>query len=209
MHISIYIGSKPVHLCDAAHPMLKEKQGNKDVIFINELSARSITDLLSRMKQGDIKEGIMAHPNWEKLKKAFFKQFTVITACGGIVQNVEKELLFIYRRGKWDLPKGKMEIGELPETCAAREVEEETGIGQLVLKEKIGTTYHTYEENGKQILKENHWFYFTTKSHQQPVPQSEEEITKAKWIPTRHIKEPMDNTYPAIQDILHTFFDKP
>lgn len=189
--------------------MVKEKQGHKEVIFADELSAQAINNMIGQLKKDKIKEGIMAHPNFERLKKAFFKHFTIITACGGIVQNKEKELLFIYRRNKWDLPKGKLEKGESPEECAMREIEEETGIGQLTLKEKTGTTYHIYEEDGKQILKENHWFYFTTKSHQQPVPQTEEEITEAKWFPTRDIKVPMDNTYPAIREIMHEFFDKP
>ncbi len=38
------------------------------------------------------------------------------------------EILMIFRRGKWDLPKGKLDKGESLEACALREVEEETGL---------------------------------------------------------------------------------
>jgi 8-oxo-dGTP pyrophosphatase MutT (NUDIX family) len=52
----------------------------------------------------------------------------IIKAGGGIVVNEQNEVLLIYRRGKWDLPKGKLDDGETIEECALREVKEETGL---------------------------------------------------------------------------------
>ena len=45
-------------------------------------------------------------------------------AAGGLVLNEKKEILLIFRRGKWDMPKGKLDKGEKLEDCAIREVGE-------------------------------------------------------------------------------------
>ena len=52
-------------------------------------------------------------------------------AGGGKVYNPKNEILFIFRNGKWDLPKGKAEAKETINLTALREVEEETGITGL------------------------------------------------------------------------------
>ena len=54
----------------------------------------------------------------------------------------------MFRRGKWDLPKGKLDPGETLEACALREVREETGVGQLELIKFLLVTEHEYEESG-------------------------------------------------------------
>ena len=54
-----------------------------------------------------------------------------VLAAGGIVINRFNEVLLIYRRTMWDLPKGHIEKNETPETCALREVSEETGLKKL------------------------------------------------------------------------------
>jgi 8-oxo-dGTP pyrophosphatase MutT (NUDIX family) len=68
----------------------------------------------------------------------------IIIAGGGIVTNELGELLMIFRRGKWDLPKGKLDEGESIEDCAIREVEEETGVKNLKLGAKLLVTEHEY-----------------------------------------------------------------
>ena len=57
-----------------------------------------------------------------------------IIAAGGIVMNKNNEVLLIHRRGKWDLPKGKLDCGETIEDTAVREVSEEVGIPIKKLK---------------------------------------------------------------------------
>lgn len=209
MQITVYFDEKPVYLCDEISDELNEIMHHPDAVFVDELSTPAINSLLHEIKKEDFHAGIIWSPDLEKLKKSFFKHFVQIEAAGGIVQNDKKEILFIFRRGKWDLPKGKMEKKETPEECAKREVEEETGVSGLVLKKKIGETFHTYDEFGKHILKISHWFYFNCKNEQQLQPQTEEDITETRWIKTRDIRQPMANTYENIKDIMGRFFDEP
>lgn len=209
MLIKIYFGLKPVYLCDEINKELNELMHHPDTVFVDEISSPAIKSLLHEIKKEEFHAGILWHKDLEALKKAFFKHFTFIEAAGGIVQNNHKELLFILRLGKWDLPKGKMEKKEVPEACAIREVTEETGIAGLTVKKKTGDTYHAYDEFGKHFLKQTHWFYMTCEGRQAPVAQAVEHITEVKWVKTMHIREPMANTYPSIRDILQVFFDEP
>jgi len=209
MHIKIYFDDKPVYLCDEIDKELNEILHHPDAVFIDEISNAALKSLLHEIIKPEFHAGVVWNDDLEKLKKAFFKNFTLIEAAGGIVQNEKKEVLFIYRLDKWDLPKGKMEKGEDAETCAVREVEEETGVTKLKLKKRVGKTYHTYNAYGKHFLKTTHWFYMTCSSRQVFIPQTEENITEIKWVNTKDIKEPIKNTYASIKDILTTFFDTP
>ena len=76
--------------------------------------------------------------------------FEIIEASGGIVKNESGEILFIFRNGIWDLPKGKIEDNESREEAGLREVEEECGFRSLKLGHFIGTTYHLYDEKESQ-----------------------------------------------------------
>lgn len=209
MQLKIYFDEKPVYLCDEITEELAELMHHPEAVFVDELSTPAINALLHEIKKEDFHAGIIWNEDFEKLKKSFFKHFKGIEAAGGIVQNEKKEILFIFRRGKWDLPKGKMEKKESAEECAQREIEEETGVTGIVLKKKIGETYHTYNEFGKHILKTSHWFYFTCSSKQSLLPQTAEDITLAEWIKTKDIKTPMSNTYENIKEIAAKFFDEP
>jgi len=101
----------------------------------------------------------------------------LIRAGGGLVENEKGEVLFMFRRGKWDLPKGKLDPGETLESCALREVKEETGVSQLELIQFLLVTEHEYEERGLFILKETHWYRMKTTSHESLIPQTEEDIS--------------------------------
>ncbi len=209
MHIKIYFDDKPVYLCDEIDKELNEILHHPDAVFVDEISGPAIKSLLHEIKKEEFHAGVLWNTDLEKLKKAFLKYFQLIEAAGGIVQNEKKEILFIYRLEKWDLPKGKVEKGEDLQQCAIREVEEETGVTKLKLKNKVGETYHTYNAFGKHFLKVSHWYYMTCKNGQNLVPQTEEDITDIKWVKTKDIKEPLKNTYPSIKDILGVFFDIP
>ncbi len=126
----------------------------------------------------------------------------LIKAGGGLVENEKNEVLFIFRRGKWDLPKGKLDRGETLEQCAIREVKEETGIKELKPIRFLLTTVHEYEERGVEILKESHWWLMKTEGNQPLKPQIEEGITEIKWIRPPDFKIVLQNTYPLILDVL-------
>jgi len=209
MQIKIYFNEKPVYLCDEIDENLEELRHHPDTVLIDELSTPAINSLLHEIKKEDFHAGIIISPEFEKLRKLFFKHFTFIEAAGGIVQNAEKQVLFILRKKKWDLPKGKIDKGESPELAAEREIIEETGIKNLLRKKKVGDTYHTYDEFGKHYLKLTHWYYFTTKGKQEPKPQEEEGITDIRWFDTKDIKLPVANSYQNIRDILSRFFNTP
>ncbi len=202
MHIKIYFDDKPVYLCDDISQELNEILHHPDAVFIDEISNAAIKSLLHEIVKEEFHAGVLWNSDLEKLKKAFFKHFTQIEAAGGIVQNDKKEVLFIFRLNKWDLPKGKVEKGEDIATTAVREVEEETGVTNLTLKKKIGETYHTYNAFGKHFIKTTHWFYISCPSNQTVKPQTEEDITEIKWVKVKDMKEPLGNTYASIKDIL-------
>ena len=208
MQIKIFVDESPIYITDELSAELKKKSNDDDVLFITDMNKIIVDTILVALKT-DKKEVIILVDNIDHAKDIFFTHFINIEAAGGIVQNEKKEILFIFRRGKWDLPKGKIENDETPEICAAREIEEETGVKNLILKHKIGETYHIYKENETMILKTSHWFYFISNEQQDTAAQTEEDISEVKWIHTRSIKEPMANTYQNIRDILSVFFDTP
>ena len=130
----------------------------------------------------------------------------MIEAAGGLVFNKDGDILMIFRNGKWDLPKGKLEEGENKKQCAIREVEEECGIVGLDIIEKLLETYHTYNLSGKRILKRTYWYKMKTDSDGELVPQIEEGITKVSWVEKDQIAEKMRNSYGNISDILDRIF---
>jgi 8-oxo-dGTP pyrophosphatase MutT (NUDIX family) len=138
--------------------------------------------------------------NW----KDFCSKFIMVEAAGGLVFNKDGYILMIFRNGKWDLPKGKLEIGESVEECAIREVEEECGISGLIIENKIKDTYHTYNLNGSDILKKTYWFLMTTKSEQKLTPQTEEGITDVKWCSEKEVEDNLNNSYPNIIDVFNS-----
>ena len=130
-----------------------------------------------------------------------------IIAAGGLVTNENNELLMIYRRGKWDLPKGKLDDGESIEECAVREVAEETGINNVTLGELIGLTYHEYYDKwqNSDAIKETHWYAMKVIGSPTPVPQAEEHIEKIIWANDEAIQHCLKNSYKNIEDIIGKF----
>jgi len=127
---------------------------------------------------------------------------TLIKAGGGLVENENGEALFIYRRGKWDLPKGKLDPHETLSECALREVSEETGVSRLKLEKFLLVTEHEYEEMGKPLIKETHWYLMKATGNQALIPQTEEDITELKWIGAADLEIVLENTYPGIVEVL-------
>jgi len=127
----------------------------------------------------------------------------MIEAAGGLVFNKDGDILMIFRNGKWDLPKGKLEMGESVEECAIREVEEECGVSGIIIENKIKDTYHTYVLEGENILKKTYWYKMKTDYSAKLVPQIEEGITKVSWVDKDQISKKLKNSYGNISDVLN------
>jgi 8-oxo-dGTP pyrophosphatase MutT (NUDIX family) len=202
MYLTIYFGDKPVFLCDDIDDTIHEFMHHPDAVFIDEVSPRAIKSLLHEIAKPEFHAGILFNADLEELKKIFLKQFILVQTGGGLVVNEKKEVLLIFRRGKWDLPKGKLDKGETLEGCAVREVEEETGLSGLELLKLLTKTYHTYVEFGKHILKESWWYRMKCSSKQSLVPQTEEDITDIRWVKKGELGGYTSNTFPTIVEVL-------
>ncbi len=205
MYVKIYFNDKPLFLCDEVDKTLEPYLHHDDTVFIDEFSVHAVKSMLHEMEQQKIHAGIYFHNNLSALKKAFWKKFTIVQAAGGLVLNAEKEMLLIFRRGKWDLPKGKLDPGETLAQCALREVEEETNIKNIELKKELTATYHTYHENGKFILKESYWYEMKTADKQTLIPQATEDILQAIWANDAKTNECLQNAFPSIVDVINHY----
>jgi 8-oxo-dGTP pyrophosphatase MutT (NUDIX family) len=204
MYIKIYFNEKPLFLCDKIDKEIEEYAHHDDAVFIDEFSPPALNSIIHEMRLDKVHAGIFMHKDLDTLRKAFWKKFLLIQAAGGLVENEKGGLLLMIRRGKWDLPKGKLDPKETLEHCAVREVEEETGLRNIVLGSPLVVTYHTYDENGKHFLKESHWYRMKISGSQTLVPQLEEQITQVKWVEPAAIGSVTGNTFPSILDVFRT-----
>jgi ADP-ribose pyrophosphatase YjhB (NUDIX family) len=139
-----------------------------------------------------------------EFKKKICSLYTVIEAAGGVVLNNENKILWIYRLGKWDLPKGKLEKLENFKKAAVREVQEECNV-KAELSKKLCTTYHTYTHKNERILKKTKWYLMTTNSIDKLIPQQEEGIEKVEWFSKNEMKKCLTNTYSSIRHVIQNY----
>jgi len=133
---------------------------------------------------------------------AIRKPFKISKAAGGVVVKDGKNLL-IFRRGKWDLPKGKLDEGESSRKAAAREVEEETGVRVLV-GERICTTWHAYTLDGNRILKRTKWYRMSVTDDSRMAPQEDEDIEKVVWLNRRDTQMALTNSFSSIRYVIES-----
>lgn len=150
-----------------------------------------------------LRAGYVYGSNEDFLLNALKKCFRFITAAGGLVVNPKNEYLIIHRLGLYDLPKGKCEAGETFRKTAIREVEEECGLDNLVIRHPLLSTFHTYQQDGVHYLKETAWFFMDYFGFNKPTPQTEENITSAEWVPEDKLNEIKNHTYPSIIEVLN------
>jgi 8-oxo-dGTP pyrophosphatase MutT (NUDIX family) len=134
-------------------------------------------------------------------------ELPIIIAAGGLVRNSKDEILLIYRRGFWDLPKGKLDAGESIPDCAIREVQEETGLKSIELGPFICTTTHAYYDKwlSKEVEKHTHWYAMLSLANETLVPQTEEDIEKIEWVPMEQLHQYLLETYPTIRTVFEAF----
>lgn len=140
--------------------------------------------------------------NKKAFKQKIISLYSLIEAAGGVVRNEENKLLWIYRLGKWDLPKGKLEKNESFRVAASREVAEECNV-QAILEFKLCTTYHTYTHKNQRVLKRTKWYMMHTNQKHTLVPQIEENIEKVEWLNLLEMNNiALANTYSSIRYVI-------
>ncbi|QYA25533.1 NUDIX domain-containing protein [Gramella sp. MT6] len=155
--------------------------------------------VIRKILKGKLMYVNLYHADETKLLKLLLKKMKVVTAAGGMVVNDKKEILFIYRNNRWDLPKGKTEKNESIEDSAIREVEEETGVQDLEIKRFITRTYHVFKRKGKLKLKETYWYEMYTEYDGDLVPELSEGIKKAKWKNFEKSQKALKKSYANIK----------
>ncbi len=191
----IFVGDKPIIL--STKP--KDKKGIKNY----DLKKIVLRDIVRKLNSSSLKEARLIHKNEKKLLKFFLKKAPNVIAGGGKVYNRDGKILFIFRNGKWDLPKGKAEKKESIEETAIREVEEETGVEGLKIVKPLETTYHIFKRRGRYRIKITYWFEMQTSFDGKLYPQEKEGITKVKWLGKKKIEKAMENSYANIKILIH------
>lgn len=194
----IYINEKPVIIC-SGEEFLNIK--NESYFVSYEPDTLSFHNALQKIITE--KGLVLVSNDTESTFLHFIKNLKIIEAAGGLILNPDRtKILFIYRRAKWDLPKGKIDEGESIKMAAWREVAEECGIKTHKIEDHLADTYHIYEHKERLILKKTYW-YLMSAEEEMLVPQAEEDITKAEWIPVEEVINIIKGeTYPMILDLL-------
>lgn len=187
----VFVNDKPFFL---TNQVVKETDFQ---LFL--LESVDIKQIIVKMFQNKIQKAFLYHPDEKEIMSTLKEKIPVVKAGGGLVYNKKGEVLFIFRNGKWDLPKGGIEKGEVIEETAIREVEEETGVTGLKITSKLQKTYHVFKRNGRYKLKVTHWFEMKTNFEGIPHGQAEEGIEKVAWLNPEEIKEALNNSYENIK----------
>ena len=179
-------------------------------VLIYDALPDSIDSLLKLMTEKKLKKTYSVTftlKNKKEVIKYLKKKFKLIKAAGGIVQNNENKILFIYRLGKWDLPKGKKDKGEKIKDCAVREVEEETNTKVKIIKRNC-TTWHTYTRYKKFILKKTVWYKMKCIDDSKMKGQKKEKIEKVRWMENKIINEILINSFKSLSYVVKKYFKK-
>ncbi len=185
------------------------KKDNLTVKFDEPVTKTEIQNWFDTFAKKTTKETILTHPEPDILFQSFREIFQEKPAAGGIVNSTDK-LLFIFRNGKWDLPKGKIEPDENPAEAALREVSEECVITGQTIKKQLPSTYHIYYLTGKNneriwVFKETFWFEMNYNGSEMIVPQEEVVITDAGWFKKDELGKIMGNTYENLKQIIEPY----
>lgn len=187
----VFVNDKPLFL---TNEIVKETDFQ---LFL--LESIDIKKIIVKMFNNKIKKCYLYYPDEKVIFKKLKEKIPVQRAGGGFVYNKKGEVLFIFRNGKWDLPKGGKNKGEKMSHAALREVEEETGVNQLKVTKKLQKTYHIFKRNGRYKLKITTWFEMTSDFDGITVGQAEEGIEKVAWLNPEQVKEALTNSYENIK----------
>ncbi|GHB75667.1 NUDIX hydrolase [Persicitalea jodogahamensis] len=193
------------HIVDLRLSKFKAADFRGHVLLLNATSALTV-QVVERLDQHpeDLLSVTIVGKNKKEIEAKVKGQFKVIKAAGGVVLK-NNQWLLMFRRKKWDLPKGKLDRGESSRTAAVREIEEETGVKAKV-KGKICTTWHTYTLQNSRILKRTKWYVLECQNDTTMKPQAEEDIERLEWLAYPDVQKVLVNSFSSIRyvaDRLH------
>jgi 8-oxo-dGTP pyrophosphatase MutT (NUDIX family) len=197
----IYYNNKPLILTNDSKTYIRDTD-TADYLLLTGAIRENYKVAMEYLESATTPGVIIEDASPEALVEQMHSLYKPIDAGGGVVLNEAGDVLMIYRRGKWDLPKGKRDDGESMEECAVREVKEETGLKNIALGKKICDTYHIYSQNNKNLLKRTAWYEMHTSVNEKLVPQQEENIEEARWINEDDWSLVLSKTYEAIIEVL-------
>lgn len=187
----VFINDKPLFLTSVL-----QKETDFQYFLLDTVDLQK---LIAQYFAGQVSNAHLYHPDEDSILKRFKEKITVNKAGGGLVENSEGQVLFIFRNGRWDLPKGGIEKDETIEETATREVEEETGCKNLKINKRLQKTFHIFKRNGEYKLKITYWFSMTTSYKGALNGQAEEGIEKVVWVNKNEIPELLKNSYQNIK----------
>lgn len=194
----IYLNERPLIII-ATHQAIPARY--KDATLYTRPDQETIEATLQALETGKLPAAIFLDPDTDVLLEKVKSYFSILVAAGGLITNAEEEILLMFRRGKWDLPKGKQDEGENLETCALREVAEETGLHNVTLEHKITETLHFYTYKEKKILKHTYWYKMKFTGTELTIPQIEEDIMDIQWVKPEHLGKYLKFSYQNIADV--------
>jgi 8-oxo-dGTP pyrophosphatase MutT (NUDIX family) len=165
------------------------------------LKSVNLKSLVKKINKGKVVKPLLYSKNPKKLLRRLHKKLPLVLAGGGMVINEKNQYLFIYRNGKWDLPKGKAEKKESIEQTSIREVKEETGVENLSITRYLGHTYHIFSRNKKLRLKLTHWYAMETDFTGNLHPESKEGIEQAVWLDREDAQNALKSSYANIREL--------
>ena len=202
----IYINDNPLFLVAKAQvaSLAQQFPGCLTGFYTGQIkSLPHYIDLLE--KTPDTKVVVLYGADPGRLDADFRSLFRYVEAAGGLVFNPRGEALFIFRRGKWDLPKGKLDAGETSAVAAVREVQEECGLRALRIVEALPCTWHTYTEKGREKLKRTDWYRMRASSTEPLVAQHEEDIDEARWATREELSAIIAGSYPSLRIVFEAW----
>jgi 8-oxo-dGTP pyrophosphatase MutT (NUDIX family) len=173
------------------------------IINANNEMINQFIKLLEMKKLSTVASFNFLVENVEETENYIKSQYKIIKAAGGIVLKNEK-LLMIHRLGVWDFPKGKIESGEPSSECAVREIEEECGV-IAELSEKLCSTWHSYTDKDKKILKKTTWYLLKCLDDRNAKPQVEEQIDEVAWKSFKEAKNLLSDSYESVKYVLKSY----
>jgi len=185
----IYLNERPLIIVPT-HQAIPNKY--KDAVLYTLPDQHTIESTLQALETGKLPAAIFINPDTDVMLDTVKSYFSILVAAGGLITNQEEEILLMFRRGKWDLPKGKQDEGENLEACALREVEEETGaIGEIVEPvTPIDYWYQMDEEKRHKTV-----YYYLMRFVGGDITKHDWEMENVEWLPEDKVAERL--TYPS------------